>query len=262
MGSRKRQMTFLPCQAFWSLLVFMISLGCSAPLKGTTELRDGDFLKLNSKSYVTRALKDLEANQRNLRQNKGERTNTLILLAQVCCTLGELVKDEQRLDYYEKGQYYAELLIRENPAWADGYYWQAINLCGVAEVGGAGRALRLLPAIVETMEKASTIDPTIDQAGPHRVLGRIFCEAPAWPISVGDINKSLHHLTLAVQIAPNNSTNHLYLAETLLRLGKEKQAQAQLHQVFSSTQHALWPLGVEQDRKEARRILGKMQAPQ
>ena len=262
MGSHKRQRMFLPHQAFLSLLVFMISLGCSAPLKGTTELRDTDFLKLNSKSYVTRALKDFEAHQRNLRQNNGERTNTLILLAQVCSTLGELVEAEQRLDYYEKGRYYAELLIRESPAWADGYYWQAINLCGVAEVGGAGRALRLLPEIVETMEKVASIDPTMDQGGPHRVLGRIYCEAPAWPISVGDINKSLYHLTLAVQISPNNTTNHLYLAETLLRLGKERQAQAELHQVFSSTQHALWPLGVEQDRKEARRILGKMQVLQ
>ncbi|MBW1990871.1 MAG: hypothetical protein JRI59_01835 [Deltaproteobacteria bacterium] len=196
--------------------------------------------------------------QRQLRQGEGERTRILTLLAQVCWTLGEIAPADQRLKHYEKGSYYGSLLVREQPDWADGYYWQAMNLCGVAEVGGAGRALRLLPVIVQTMKKAAAIDPTLDQGGPHRILGRIFYEAPAWPFSVGDIHKSLYHLTLAVQIAPHNSTNHLYLGETLLRLGKEQEAQMELIQVFSSTQHASWPLGLEQDRQEARRILAQM----
>lgn len=255
-----RRSTFFP-PAILGLLIFVL-LGCAAmPVQPQAERRDEDFLSLNSRSFVTRALKDLETQRRNLLRSNGERANTLIRLAQICCTLGELAEAGQRLDYYEKGKYYAELLIRENPAWADGHYWKAINLCGVAEVGGASRALRLLPEIVETMEKAAAIDPTIDQAGPHRVLGRIFSEAPAWPISVGDMHKSLHHLTLAVQIAPDNTTNHLYLAETLLRLDKKNQALAELDKVFHSTQHALWPPGVEQDRKEARHLLTKLHKP-
>jgi len=230
-------------------------------LQQQAEMRDVKFLKSSSKPYVTKSQKDFEVHQRHLLQDNGERSNTLIRLAQICCILGELMEAAQRLDYYEKGAYYAEMLIRENPGWAAGYYWKGINLCGVAEVGGAGRALRLLPDIVEIMEKAAAIDPTVDQAGPHRVLGRIYSEAPAWPISVGDMNKSLHHLTLAAQIAPDNTTNHLYLAETLLRLDKQQQALAELEKVFQSTQHALWPLGVEQDHKEARQLLAKLQKP-
>ncbi len=253
---RKRVACFHP--AFWSLLILAVVVSCAGPLQGKTEMRDIESLRLNSESYVTKALKDLETQQRNLRQGNGVRANTLIRLAQVCFTLGELVEAEHRLDYFEKGKYYADMVVREYSSWADGHYWLALNLCGVAEVGGAGRALRLLPEIVEIMEKAASIDPTYDQAGPHRVLGRIFCEAPAWPISVGDIHKSLHHLTLAVQIAPDNSTNHLFLADTLMRLGKEKQAQVELDKVFKATQHALWPLGVEQDRQKARHLMVKL----
>jgi tetratricopeptide (TPR) repeat protein len=258
MGFRERKRIALPPPAFWSLLILALVVGCMGPLNRQPERRDIESVRLNSESYVTQVLKDLEIYQRNLRQGNGERANTLIRLAQVCCTLGELVETEQRLDYYEKGKYYAELLVREYPFWADGHYWLALNLCGVAEVGGAGRALRLLPEILEIMEKAASIDPTYDQAGPHRVLGRILCEAPTWPISVGDIHKSLHHLTLAVQIAPDNSTNHLFLADTLMRLGKEKLAQVELDKVFKATQHATWPLGVEQDRREAHRLMAKL----
>jgi tetratricopeptide (TPR) repeat protein len=260
MGFRRRQKIAFPHPAFWGILMLAVSLGCLGSVKSQPEMRDDEVIRQNSQAYVSRALEDLNALRAQLGQDNGERANTLIRLAQVCCTLGELVEAEKRLDYYEQGKYYADLLLRQNPDWADGHYWLGVNLCGVAEVGGAGRALRLLPDIVEIMEKAASIDPTYDQAGPHRVLGRIYCEAPAWPISVGDIHKSLHHLEIAVQIAPENSTNHLYLAETLLRLGKERQARAELDKVFTSTRHSLWPLGVEQDRKEARLLLAKLTA--
>jgi tetratricopeptide (TPR) repeat protein len=254
----KRQTRFFSPLAFLCLLVGLFPLSCQgSPLKKPAEMRGIDLLKLSSKSHVARCLKDFEAQQSRLLHDDCNRADTLILLSQSCWTLGELVEFEQRLDYYQKGENYAKLLIRENPGLGEGYYWKALNLCGVAKVGGAGRALRLLPEIVETMEKAAAIDPTIDQAGPHRVLGRIFSEAPAWPMSMGDINKSLYHLTLAVQIAPDNTTNHLYLAETLLRLEKKKQALSELERVLSSTRHATWPLGVEKDREEARRIMEK-----
>jgi tetratricopeptide (TPR) repeat protein len=233
-------------------------MGCAGTVKSRTEMRDVEVIPQNPQAYVAQTQEDLAALQAKLRQYNGEQANTLIRLAQSCWTVGELAEADKRLSFFEEGKNYAELLIRENPGWADGYYWLALNLCGVAEVGGAGRALRILPDIVEIMEKAAAIDPTYDQAGPHRVLGRIYCEAPAWPISVGDIHKSLHHLELAVQIAPDNTTNHLYLADTLLRLEKVKEAQAELDKVLKSTKHALWPSGVEQDRKAARHFLVKL----
>jgi tetratricopeptide (TPR) repeat protein len=254
----KRQTRLFPPLMSLFLLIALFPLSCrGGSVNKPAETRDIDLLRLSSKSHIARFLKDFEAQQSRLLHGDCKRADTLILLSQSCWTLGELVEYEQRLDYYQKGINYANLLLRENPGLGDGYYWKAINLCGVAEVGGAGRALRLLPEIVETMEKAAAIDPTIDQAGPHRVLGRIFSEAPAWPMSVGDIDKSFHHLTLAVQIAPDNTTNHLYLAETLLRLEKQQQALAELQRVLSSTRHATWPLGVEKDRQEARRIMEK-----
>jgi tetratricopeptide (TPR) repeat protein len=107
---------------------------------------------------------------------------------------------------------------------------------------------------MEELERALEVNPGYDQGGPHRTLGRIYYEAPSWPISVGDIHQSLKHLTQAVALAPDNSTNHLYLAMTLLKLGKKGQAQRELEQTLKASRHALCPQDLEEDRREARRL--------
>jgi thioredoxin-like negative regulator of GroEL len=88
-------------------------------------------------------------------------------------------------------------------------------------------------------------------------LGRIYYECPGWPLSEGNIHESLEHLSKAVALAPENSTNHLFLAETLLKLGKKEEAHLELEQVLKATRHAHCPQHLEEDRREARRLLSK-----
>lgn len=255
---RNLKKNFLFCRFWLGLLALAFLVGFIGPTNSWAILRDSEFIRQNSPPYVAQAQKDLEKNEKDLRQGRGERGNILLQLAQVCYNLGELAEDNQRLAYYEKGRDYAELLLKEKPGWVKGNYWLAQNLSGVAEVGGAGRALRSLPEIVKILEKVAAGDPRYDQAGAHRALGSIFYEAPDWPLSVGDPEKALHHLTRAVEISPENSTNHLFLGDLLIRLGKKQEAQAALAKVFTSTQHTVWPPGVEHDRREARRLLAKL----
>lgn len=178
-------------------------------------------------------------------------------LARVCFILGDMAPPGQRQGYYEKGLAYAQGLLREQPDEVAGHYWTALNLCGLADVGSVFRGRRLLPRILEELQRAVALDPAYDQAGAHRVLGRIYYEAPFAPLSVGDLNQSLRHLTAAVGLAPDNSTNHLYLAETLLRLGNPDQARRELERVLTSTRHAIHPQGLAEDRREARRLLAE-----
>ena len=122
-------------------------------------------------------------------------------------------------------------------------------------------ARRLLPLIMRELERAVALNENYDQAGAHRVLGRIYYEAPDWPLSVGDLHKSLKHLESAVRLAPENSTNHLYLAQTLYRLHERVLAQRELAQVLQSTRHADKPQDLEEDKREARRLLAEMEQP-
>lgn len=172
-------------------------------------------------------------------------------LVRACFLAGQLENRGEKEKYFEKGQTYSQMLCREQPERVEGHYWLAMNLAGIAEVGGAGRGLRLIPTIVDRMEQALAIDETYDQAGPHRVLGCIFCKAPSWPLSEGDISKSVQHLRAAVKIAPQNSTNHLYYAEALIEEGKNDEAYRELEHVLKATRNTISAQNLESDRQKA-----------
>lgn len=183
----------------------------------------------------------------------------LIRLARTCFILGDVAPVKERGRYYEKGLDYADKLLAHEPNGVAGHYWKAMNLSGLADVGTQIQGFKLLPKIMEELKQVLALDETYDDAGAHRVIGRIYFEAPSWPISVGDKKKSLTHLTTAVRLAPNNSTNYLYLAETMLDLGQKDQARAELQKVLQDGLHALTPKDLEDDRQEAQRLLKEME---
>ena len=61
---------------------------------------------------------------------------------------------------------------------------------------------------------------------------------------------------------PENSTNRLYLGETLMKLNRPLQARQELERVLYCPQHALMPKGLEEDRQEARRLLERIAVSQ
>ncbi len=207
------------------------------------------------------ACKQLASDEKELPQSGEARLHKMIELSRLCFILGDLGSKTEdkpaRKKYFKKGRYYAELLCQSEPHRVEGHYWLALNLAGLAEVGGAGLALRLLPTVVNELKLARSIDEAYDQAGPDRLLGRLYCLAPPWPLSVGDLNRSLQVLRAAVKIAPNNSTNHLFLAETLLRLHQKKEAFRELQQVLRSTSHTIWSQGLKDDRRQALFLMKK-----
>ena len=211
--------------------------------------------KKNSGSEVFKLRAKLRRYVNKLENAAGERTNCLTNAARLSYLLGELSPRFEKIYYFENGKGYGETLAAEQPEWAEGHYWLALNLCGLAEISGAKQGLKLVPQIVEKLEQSLEVSPTYEQAGAHRILGRIYYSCPGWPLSVGNLSKSLEHLSKAVTLAPENSTNHLFLAETLLKLGKTAEARRELEQVLKATCHAHFPHNLEEDRREARKLL-------
>jgi tetratricopeptide (TPR) repeat protein len=234
----------------------------ASPLSGAANggLAEMDALMQSPGLDLAQARQALAGYQSLLASSQGPRDPLLMRLAQVCFILGDLSPQDQRRGYYQKGLANAEQLLTEKPAGVQGHYWKALNLAGLADTGGRLEGRRLLPRILEELQRSLTLDPTYDQAGAHRVLGRIYYQAPGWPLSVGNLNKSLEHLSAAVRLAPANSTNHLYLAETLIRLNQPARARQELQLVLSASQHAIHPQGLADDRREARRLLDDMEA--
>jgi tetratricopeptide (TPR) repeat protein len=254
------------------LLALAIVLGSVTPALGaerpeTSELLSTDSpvsgsLPIGVETYALSPVIDLqdvstklESFEKILPHTRASRDYILIELSRLYWIRGELGESSERQQNYEKGRHYADLLHQEYPRRVEGHYWLALNLGGLAEVGGAKRGLRLVPAIAAELKAAQALDETYDQAGPHRALGRLYFMAPPWPLSVGDLNESLPQLRDAVRIAPQNSTNHLYLAETLLQLGQTRQGYRELERVLRSTHHAMWLQGLEEDRQQALRLM-------
>ena len=193
----------------------------------------------------------LEACEESWQKIRELETDKLIELSRLCFIRGELEAGDERGRSYERGRHYAEILCQREFSGAEGHYWLALNLCGIAEISRPAVALKMVPEIVEELKLALSLNETYDQAGPHRVIGRIYSEAPSWPLSEGDVNKGLHHLRRAIGIAPENSTNHLYLAETLIQLDMVDEAHRELEAVLASTQHTLTPDGLDDDQRQA-----------
>ncbi len=237
------------------LLVFALLL-MAAPLQAA-----GPDQMAQAKAILDSPTLDYQAAQEALALYESLLTGSPALmtqLARTCFILGDLAPKNQRAGYYDNGLDYSERLIREQPNGVAGHYWKALNLSGQADVGSEIQGFKLLPKIMEELKRTQALDETYDHAGVHRVLGRIYFQAPSWPISVGNKKKSLEHLETAVRLAPNYSTNHLYLAETLLDRGNKDQAKAELAKVLQDGQIALHPQALREDRQEAQRLLGEI----
>ena len=222
-------------------------------------LAEADGLLNSPALSMTQAARALSLFEGLLSTAGAPRALVLAHLGHTCFVLGQLAPEAQGMGYYQQGQSFAETLIREEPNRVEGHYWLALNLCGQADAGGKLLGRKLLPRILEELQRALALDETYDQAGAHRVLGRIYYEAPGWPLSVGDMQKSRQHLQAAVHLSPATSTNHLYLAQTLLRLQESGLARQELAQVLKSTRAAVKPQDLEEDRQEARRLLAEME---
>ena len=236
-----------------SLLSATAGLGAAA---GT--LAEADALLNSPTLNLSQATKALSLYEGLLSTAGAPRALVLAHLGRTCFVLGQLAPAPQGMGYYQKGQSYAETLIREEPNRVESHYWLALNLCGQADVGGKLLGRKLLPRILEELQRAIALDAAYDQAGAHRVLGRIYYEAPGWPLSVGDLAKSRQNLQAAVRLAPATSTNHLFLAQTLSRLQEAGLARQELEQVLKSTRGAVKPQDLEEDRREARRLLAEI----
>lgn len=100
------------------------------------------------------------------------------------------------------------------------YLWSAVDwgLWGdafgkmAAARQGVGDRLRRYGDVV------LAIDERFEEAGAHRMLGRLHTLAPKIPLITGWVDRKLavSHLRRSVQLAPRDPYNQLYLAEALL----------------------------------------------
>jgi tetratricopeptide (TPR) repeat protein len=108
------------------------------------------------------------------------------------------------------------------------HYYLALNM---AQVADATSARSLVKPMVAAAKRAAEIDKTYDRAGPLLFLGKVHLTAPAWPISVGNVEQATAYLERAVAISPRPIAR-LFLGQAYFEDDREREAKAQLEQAL------------------------------
>jgi len=113
----------------------------------------------------------------------------------------------------------ARLAVAIKPARPEGHLWVAANMGALAESFGLRQGIRYRGAIRQSLETVLQIDPAFQQGSADRGLGRWYYKVPG--LFGGDNRKSEAHLRQALAYNQHSVITHLFLAETLLDLGKK-----------------------------------------
>ena len=133
------------------------------------------------------------------------------------------------------------------------FLWASVNWGKWALVFGKTAAARQGAAakIRDYATAVIRLDPSFDEGGGYRVLGRLHHQTPSIPFITGWASRTeaLKNLRLAVETAPRNFVNRLYLAEAIWDYEKEKRPEARrmLEALVADAPSAELP--VEEDRK-------------
>lgn len=147
-------------------------------------------------------------------------------LARACWWLGDHVPRSECLAVFDQGKASAEKAVALDPKRIEGHYWLGVCLGRTGEERGILNSLFMVDPIAKSMEACLRIDPKYGRA--QHVLGVLYRKAPGWPLSRGDMNKSLDYARQAVANAPELVITHIGLAETLMALGRKDEARQEL----------------------------------
>jgi tetratricopeptide (TPR) repeat protein len=98
-----------------------------------------------------------------------------------------------------------------NPDSAISYFFRALCRGKQGEIQGIWSSLGIIEPFEEDMKKALELNPSIQNGGPNRALGKLYLELPFF--LGGSTSQAIYHLKESVRLSPNHAENHLGLAE-------------------------------------------------
>lgn len=106
------------------------------------------------------------------------------------------------------------------------------------------------------------LDPTIQNGGGHRILGRLHTEAPRIPFITGWIDRdvAISELEICHRIAPEDLTTRLYLAEALIEFepGRRAEGLQMLRDVVAGATDPRWLIEELKAQDDARKLLARL----
>jgi hypothetical protein len=141
-------------------------------------------LSSNGKQYYNY----FESNYENKRDSYNlSKTNSRLALdfAKACFEFAEFATNKtQRAELANYGIESSKNVLQTEINNGEAHYWLAMNLAQLSRTKGWS-ALKIVKEMEYEYLRAIELNPTVDYAGPHRLLGILYRDAPGWPISIG-----------------------------------------------------------------------------
>ncbi len=232
------------------LWIIFIFVGLSWAQESAAMIRKADAL-FEERADLEKCRKSIEIYKKVFEKDPGEEAAWKI--ARSCYWLGSHSPEAKRIDIFEKGIFFAKKAVSLNPKSIGGHFWLGVSYGVYGEARGVFKSLSLIGPIKDEMQAVISSDPSYQDGGAHRVLGRLYFKVPG--IFGGSKRKSVEHLKKAIGFGPNNPMNHLYLAETYLKMGEKDLARKELEGAINAPKTK--DPGDEEDKEKARELMEK-----
>ncbi|MDH3255559.1 MAG: hypothetical protein OEM62_11240 [Acidobacteriota bacterium] len=151
--------------------------------------------------------------------------------------------------------------VRDTESAGEIYFWAAAHwgLWGRHRGKIASARQGVAGKIRDYAEVTIALDERLQNAGGRRILGRLHTEAPKLPFVTGwiDRREAIRHLERAVELAPEDLMNRLYLLEALIEFDSARRPDA-IRQLRQLVEQEPQPSTIVEDLKileDARELL-------
>jgi tetratricopeptide (TPR) repeat protein len=164
---------------------------------------------------------------------------------------------DQRRAALEAGIAAAQKAIAIDSQQPEGHFWMAANMGALAESFGMRQGIRYRRPIRDALEIVLKIDPDFQQGSADRALGRWYFKVPG--LFGGSDEKSEEHLRKALSYNPQSVITRLFLAETLIELGRKDEARKHLEAAIAAPVDPEWAPEDRAFREQAKKLLATLQ---
>ncbi len=169
--------------------------------------------------------------------------------------LGEKYAESKdvKLFYYTNGKTYTEKAVELAPDCPHSNFWLAALIGKEGETRGILQSLFMVRPMHDRLDAVLAIDA--DYADAYYALGILYRLVPGWPLSIGNLNKSLEYALRAVELMPENLEYQLGLAETYLAQKNKRKAKEVLEHIIAAPPLEGYPVESEDSKRVAAKLL-------
>ena len=137
----------------------------------------------------------------------------------------------------------------------EGHFWLAANMGALAESFGLRQGIKYRGEIREALETTLKLDPAFQQGSADRALGRWYFKVPG--MFGGSNKKSEEHLRRSLTYNPQSIISHLFLAETLIDMGRKDEGKKELQAAIDAPLDPDWTPEDRRFKQQAQQLLAK-----